>query len=589
MRLAGFLMLLSIFAALAGHATADGKFYVAERVPEVPFQRAVIWHDGAREIMVVQSKYDLKSANNLKEVGWVLPLPSIPDVGTMRAEDAAWLFYALEHDARPEIIGVGFPILAVLVGLVWLRILMFIIASIAGYKGRYRKYLGGGWGNLGLFVLMLYITFNMGIKAFGIVSGTSPVEVVRESIAGVYEIKVVKSDSAAELVNWLKERDFRFEAEDERVFADYIKRGWSFATARIAKGRLADTAALDAQSLVNPLVLRFDTKEAVYPLALTATAAQPTEILLYSYSAHKADSGGRLPLEFASPVRSSVAEFLASRVEPTGLFKTERFPEFYLTQFRGRLTAEQMHADLVLKRSSDDTPYRKRNYGWIGDWGGALAPPPMRADPELLNAAAAGDLARVQSLLGEGSPDDVRNAFQETALHVAARAGKIDVAAYLISRGSDVNARANNGATPLEEGASAGQKAVVELLLDNGASIDLGLETITPLCSTIMSGHDEVAKLLIEKGADIGRGALIAAAGHGRVEIAKLLIARGDNVNGYQRGRLPLALAVQNDDLEMVQLLVEHGADVNGKDIDSPLRLARSAKVQNYLIANGAR
>jgi len=89
------------------------------------------------------------------------------------------------------------------------------------------------------------------------------------------------------------------------------------------------------------------------------------------------------------------------------------------------------------------------------------------------------------------------------------------------------------------------------------------------------------------------RDALVRAAAFGHRETAHRLIARGANVNGLygcDGGRFPLSLAAQNGDLQMVQLLVGRGADVNGKDaVGTPLGLARSWRVRDYLIAKGGR
>ena len=56
--------------------------------------------------------------------------------------------------------------------------------------------------------------------------------------------------------------------------------------------------------------------------------------------------------------------------------------------------------------------------------------------PPLVVAAAGGDVARVASLLAGGAPIDAVNDHGQTALHVAARCGRIETAALLLARGA---------------------------------------------------------------------------------------------------------------------------------------------------------
>ena len=94
--------------------------------------------------------------------------------------------------------------------------------------------------------------------------------------------------------------------------------------------------------MVPPLMLAFAVRQPVYPLALTATAGQPVEILLYVNAPWRSDAGGRLPLHYAGEERQGG----------------------YLTKFRGVMTPEQMREDLVLRPAENNAPYRRWEFRW---------------------------------------------------------------------------------------------------------------------------------------------------------------------------------------------------------------------------------
>lgn len=86
---------------------------------------------------------------------------------------------------------------------------------------------------------------------------------------------------------------------------------------------------------------------------------------------------------------------------------------------------------------------------------------------------------------------------------------------------------------------------------------------------------------LLDKGASIntpckgGPTPLHFAAYRNKVEIAKVLLARGADVNLTRGGYTPLYLAVERGHVEMVELLLESGASVNISGLEkTPLQYA---------------
>jgi len=94
----------------------------------------------------------------------------------------------------------------------------------------------------------------------------------------------------------------------------------------------------------------------------------------------------------------------------------------------------------------------------------------------------------------------------------------------------------------------------------------------TPLTVATMNGHSEIAKLLIAKGVDInapddgGWTPLHFAAWDGNKEITELLIAKGADVNAKNKDEETVLHVVGNGNKEIVELLIDKGVDVNTKD-----------------------
>ena len=97
-------------------------------------------------------------------------------------------------------------------------------------------------------------------------------------------------------------------------------------------------------------------------------------------------------------------------------------------------------------------------------------------------------------------------------------------------------------------------------------------EMHTALMEASMDGHVEVAKLLLDHGAEVNMPAdsfespLTLAACGGHVELAMLLIERGANLEEVNdEGYTPLMEASREGHEEMVALLLSQGADINAQ------------------------
>ena len=93
------------------------------------------------------------------------------------------------------------------------------------------------------------------------------------------------------------------------------------------------------------------------------------------------------------------------------------------------------------------------------------------AEPALVDAAGAGNLAHVEALLTKGADIDAADEMGWTALHNAAWRGHDAVVKRLLLSGADMNRADRNGATALMLASSAGELASVQALIDAGADL----------------------------------------------------------------------------------------------------------------------
>jgi hypothetical protein len=181
---------------------------------------------------------------------------------------------------------------------------------------------------------------------------------------GVYDVKVVKSDSSGDLIEWLNGNGFKFGDSDEAAFDDYVARGWCFVAAKVNPSRAEREEEIVSEGLVAPLIMRFPAKKVVYPLALTGTAGLKTEVLLYVLSKQKTKADKRFELEYAGKVSGMLHEWMLERVDPEGFFSQEELTLRYLCKYRAKLSAAEMKEDLEIGFARDNEPYRKHIVQW---------------------------------------------------------------------------------------------------------------------------------------------------------------------------------------------------------------------------------
>ena len=191
-------------------------------------------------------------------------------------------------------------------------------------------------------------------------------------------------------------------------------------------------------------------------------------------------------------------------------------------------------------------------------------------------------------LLEQGASIYHQDTYGMNALMYAARNRNLHLIRLIAKLESDVvqtqdkaiNAVNDHHETALENAAFTGDKEVVQCLLEVGAAHGYSM------ISAAGPGHMEVVKVLVAHGVDINGGndylmsplSLVVDTG-GLPSVVQEMIGLGADVN-FQNdmGSTPLCLAILTGNLKIVRKLIQNGADVYSRAMEeSPLYLALCA------------
>lgn len=181
---------------------------------------------------------------------------------------------------------------------------------------------------------------------------------------------------------------------------------------------------------------------------------------------------------------------------------------------------------------------------------------------------AVGDAAKVRMLLAHGAEVNAKSQQGHTALTLAAgRAGSVEVVRLLLDHGAKLADKNILGAA-----AHSGDIRVVKLLLEKGADPNdkKNLGGAPPVTAKRLSERSKGRPqdfLPLGLGGNIGGTPLMFAAITKNIEVMKLLLEKGADVNARtSRNGTALMLAAQIGDPAAVKLLLEKGAEINVRD-----------------------
>ncbi|QLI80440.1 ankyrin repeat domain-containing protein [Chitinibacter fontanus] len=138
------------------------------------------------------------------------------------------------------------------------------------------------------------------------------------------------------------------------------------------------------------------------------------------------------------------------------------------------------------------------------DWPASVMPQVAQDEwSPLMQAAFAGRLIRVRTLLDQGQGLMTVDSDGHQALHLAALQGHTSIVCALLDAGADLDALSHRGSTPLILAAAAGHLALVEILLELGAQVHHARKDgRTALHQAVAYGHDAIVVRLLQAGAN---------------------------------------------------------------------------------------
>ncbi|KAK6975558.1 NF-kappa-B inhibitor epsilon [Biomphalaria glabrata] len=187
------------------------------------------------------------------------------------------------------------------------------------------------------------------------------------------------------------------------------------------------------------------------------------------------------------------------------------------------------------------------------------------------------DLEMIELLAERHCDLNVLNAHRRTALMMAVEKGSQNIALFLCQKGADVNVAGHNGNTALHLAAMKGNIDMVSLLLGPNCKKDsLNSEGETAVFIAVDKGFLDIVQLLCLSGANLsisqndGGNVIIQAAKTRNIKCLKYFFKQFNknkplpDINSLNsQGLNALMYATIDRNIEIVKILISHGANVN--------------------------
>lgn len=255
-------------------------------MPAIPWQRAIIVHRDQTETLVVESTLSAQG----QRFGWILPVPATP---IEMKEASAGLLNTLTTQTNPLVTHDLFEsLLLVLLPAIFVTIWL-LARLIEGHEPKKLRFSIRCALFLTFLLLTAYVMLpHLGASSISVANRLTPgVRIESARTIGNYEVMVLQADTPQSLNRWLDENGFApLPAEGGPIVSKYITQNWHFVAAKLQR---------EGEGLTrpHPLVITFPSKNAIYPMRLTALSGEPLTLELFVVGRQQA-AANRMRVEF---------------------------------------------------------------------------------------------------------------------------------------------------------------------------------------------------------------------------------------------------------------------------------------------------
>jgi hypothetical protein len=211
-----------------------------------PMQRCFIVDVGdGTEAMVLQIAF---GKTDLSEFGWLVPLPSVPEV----REESNRVFEELFYWTLPP----------------------------------YTYQTGGGCASSSTGIMPAQ-PLNDG--------GSERIDMIEKQVVGNFDVFTVEAETPEELKSWIEENDYVVPEGYESIFQNYINKGWIFVAIKVHlpeeinwyEGSYGPNYYPIEYSVLHPLYFQFETDELVYPMLISKLNGGSTDLTMFVLADNK--------------------------------------------------------------------------------------------------------------------------------------------------------------------------------------------------------------------------------------------------------------------------------------------------------------